>query len=171
LESLRRKLENWDPEYWVNPAPPFIYDFLFEHHEDCMDELDPMDIMDCLITDRIPQHISNLPTDIITFDYRGGGFTRYRTPMVIVDGIKGKCLWNNMVPVSISTTPKILISDELLQKRSDLTKIEWDDILQFIVDNNDILLDQWYCQIEEKYGVDWHDVNKLWRIKPKKGES
>ena len=143
------------------PLPTYIYDFLFKYYSDPMDEHDPMDVVDCLITERIYSKESNLPTDIITFDYGGDGFTRYEIPMVVVDGRRKEYWWNCMVPVSIAEDPKILISDELLEKRSNMTKDEWDKILRFISINHELLLALWDCKTEEIYGLEWRRAYKL----------
>jgi hypothetical protein len=123
-----------------------------------------MEIVDCLIDYRIDAKLTKLPTDLIAFDYRGNDFIRYPIPMVVVDGEREKLLWNHLVPVSIAETPKLLISNELLQKRSNLTSDEWEKLFKFISINHALLLDQWNCQIEDKYGVDWDAVNKLLRV-------
>ena len=133
-----------------NKPVDFIYDFLFKHYDSPMDEHDPMDLLDVLIDDRIYAKTSGLPVDIIMFDYGLENFPRYHTPMVAVDGTKGSLLWNHLVPVSISESPEILISDELLHKRSNLTHDEWNTILEYISKNHKILLAQWNCENGEK---------------------
>jgi len=142
--SLDEMCKKFEQEHGYDvPLPLFVYDFLFKHYDDQMDEHDPMDVVDCLIADTIYSKKTGLPVDIRTFDFRGDGFTRYHTPMVVVDGFKGWRSWNHLVPVSISETPKILISDELLKKRSNLTNDEWNIILEYISKNHEILLAQW----------------------------
>ena len=148
--SLLKMCEKYEQKHGLNtPLPEFIYDFLFKHYDDPMDKYDPMDVVDGLIANRIHGSKYNLPTDINIFDFRGGGFTRHHTPMVVVDGMKGLLWWNYMVPVSISETPTILIAEELLQKRSNLSPEEWDMILGFIALNHEKLMAQWNCTLSE----------------------
>ena len=136
------------------PLPMFVYDFFFKHYDSPMDEHDPTDVVDGLIYGggTIGSYVSDLPVDINIFDYRYSGFVRYPTPMVAVDGMKGSRFWNHLVPVSISEFPEILIPDELLQKRSDLTHDEWITVLEFISKNHEPLLKLWNCQSDEE---DW----------------
>jgi len=149
--------EKYEQEHGY-PLPEFIYDFLFDRYYDVMDEHDPMDVVDVLITDRIYGKNYNLPVDIITFDFRGDAFARYHTPMVVVDGMKGSLWWNYMVPVSISEAPEIMISEKLLQKRSNLSPEEWDSIFAFIKKNYDTLLADWKEPLAED-----EDVIKIYK--------
>ena len=149
--SLREMCEKYEQKYGYDvPLPMFIYDFLFKHYDNQMDEHDPMDVVDCLICDTLYANKINLPVDIIAFDYRGDGFVRYHTPMVVINGFKGWRSWNHLVPVSISKSPEILISDELLQKRSNLTRDEWNKMFQFISYNYDLLMLHWETKIDSE---------------------
>ena len=158
MEILRKMtlINRYEKCKSIGESVDFIYDFLFEDHVSEVGDIDPMDLLDVIIADRIYSVETGLSVDINTFDYRDEMFPRYNIPMVVVDGSKGCFYWNYLVPVSISNNPEILIPDELLQKRTNLTKNEWDDILEFISINHKVLYDLWFNTVD--WDVGWNSI-------------
>lgn len=106
---------------------------------------------------RIKGNEINLPTELSLYEPE---FTdRYHSPIVLVQGKRNTIYDIDMVPVTISEFPEILNSPELLRRKSDLSKDEWDAILNFISRNSKTLLEHWNNDGEDGFSsVEVRDI-------------